>query len=145
MKISVINGPNLNMLGIREANIYGDLSYNSLVEYISEQARKLGINVEFFQSNIEGEIIDRLQKNYFEKVDGIIINPGAFTHYSYAIYDALKSIAPIKVLEVHISNVHSRDEFRKNCITTPAAVGQISGLGFKGYGLALEWFIDESK
>lgn len=140
MKILIINGPNINMLGIREENIYGTKNYKELERYLYEVAEKLSIEVEIFQSNSEGAIIDKLQEGYFNDVDGIVINPGAYTHYSYAIYDALKSIAPIKIIEVHLSNIHARDKFRKNCVTTPATQGQISGLGYKGYALALEWF-----
>lgn len=138
MKFLVINGPNINFLGIREKGIYGEENYNSLVAMINDKASELGIEVEVFQSNYEGGIIDRLQKAYFEKVDGIVINPGAFTHYSYAVRDALASIADIPKIEVHISNVHTREEFRHTSVTVPVCNGQVVGLGLKGYLYAME-------
>ena len=107
MKILVLNGPNINFLGIREKGIYGNQDYDTLVKMIEEKAQELGVEVEVFQSNYEGGLIDRIQKGYFEKADGIIINPGAFTHYSYAVRDALASVADIPKIEVHISNVHT--------------------------------------
>ena len=137
MKLLVINGPNLNFLGIREKGIYGYQDYNDLVNTIEKKADELGVSVSVFQSNIEGEIINEIQKAYFEKVDGIIINPGAFTHYSYAIRDALASIE-VPIIEVHISNVHKREEFRHVSVTAPVCTGQIMGLGFTGYLLAME-------
>ena len=138
MKFLVINGPNINFLGIREKGIYGEENYDSLVAMINDKASELGIEVEEFQSNYEGGIIDRLQKAYFEKVDGIVINPGAFTHYSYAVRDALASIAAIPKIEVHISNVHTREEFRHTSVTVPVCNGQVVGLGLKGYLYAME-------
>ncbi len=138
MKFLVINGPNINFLGIREKGIYGEENYDSLVAMINDKASELGIEVEVFQSNYEGGIIDRLQKAYFEKVDGIVINPGAFTHYSYAVRDALASIADIPKIEVHISNVHTREEFRHTSVTVPVCNGQVVGLGLKGYLYAME-------
>lgn len=136
MKIMIINGPNLNMLGIREKQVYGSKNYEDIVNYLGEEAKNLEIEATFFQSNIEGEIINAIQKCYFEKYDGIIINPGAFTHYSYAILDAIKSVS-IKTVEVHLSNIHSREEFRKTSVTAPACIGQISGFGEFGYVLAM--------
>ena len=138
MKFLVINGPNINFLGIREKGIYGEENYDSLVAMINDKASELGIEVEVFQSNYEGGIIDRLQKAYFEKVDGRVINPGAFTHYSYAVRDALASIAAIPKIEVHISNVHTREEFRHTSVTVPVCNGQVVGLGLKGYLYAME-------
>lgn len=138
MKFLVINGPNINFLGIREKGIYGEENYDSLVAMINDKASELGIEVEVFQSNYEGGIIDRLQKAYFEKVDGIVINPGAFTHYSYAVRDALASIVDIPKIEVHISNVHTREEFRHTSVTVPVCNGQVVGLGLKGYLYAME-------
>ena len=138
MKFLVINGPNINFLGIREKGIYGEENYDSLVAMINDKASELGIEVEVFQSNYEGGIIDRLQKAYFEKVDGIVINPGAFTHYSYAVRDALASIVAIPKIEVHISNVHTREEFRHTSVTVPVCNGQVVGLGLKGYLYAME-------
>jgi 3-dehydroquinate dehydratase-2 len=138
MKLLVINGPNINFLGIREKGIYGEQNYDSLVEMIQEKAKELEIEVDIFQSNHEGEIIDRIQQAYFDQVDGIVINPGAFTHYSYAVRDALASIAAIPKIEVHISNVHTREEFRHTSVTVPVCSGQVVGLGLKGYLYAME-------
>lgn len=137
MKLLIINGPNINFLGIREKGIYGDRDYSALLSLINQKADELNIEVMNFQSNGEGEIIDRLQKAYTEKIDGIIINPAAFTHYSYAIRDALASI-DIPKIEVHISNIHQREEFRHTSVTAPVCNGQITGLGFEGYLLAME-------
>jgi len=140
MRILVVNGPNLNFLGIREKAIYGKQDYNYLLSLLEEKANATGIIIETFQSNCEGEIIDRLQKAYFDKVDGIIINPGAYTHYSYAIRDALASIEVPKI-EVHISNIHQREEFRHTSVTAPVCTGQIAGLGLDGYLLAVDAII----
>ena len=139
MKILVINGPNINMLGIREKNIYGNNDYNSLVEKIKKEANELNCQVDFFQSNIEGEIITSIQKA-FGVYDGIIINPAAYTHYSIGILDALKAVN-IPAIEVHISNIHQREDFRKKSVTAEGCIGQISGLGFEGYTLALRGLI----
>ena len=136
MKIMVINGPNLNMLGIREKNIYGTKDYKYVCKYIEDEGEKRNHQIDIFQSNVEGEIINFIQKAYFEKYEGIIINPGAFTHYSYAIHDAIKGV-DIPTIEVHLSNVHKREEFRKISVTAPACVGQIAGFGEVGYILAI--------
>lgn len=135
MKILVINGPNINFLGIREKNIYGNQTYEDLVNYITATAKALNIEADTFQSNIEGEIINTIQAAY-GKYDGIVINPGAYTHYSIAIYDALSSVS-MNIVEVHISNIHKREEFRRKSVTAPACVGQICGFGFYGYEMAL--------
>ena len=140
MKILVINGPNINMLGIREKNIYGVNDYNSLVEKIKKEASELDCQVNFFQSNIEGEIITSIQKA-LGVYDGIIINPAAYTHYSIGILDALKTVN-LPAIEVHISNIHQREDFRKKSVTAEGCVGQISGLGFEGYTLALRGLIN---
>ncbi|MDE7299236.1 MAG: type II 3-dehydroquinate dehydratase [Lachnospiraceae bacterium] len=137
MKILVLNGPNLNFLGIREKGIYGSQDYEYLVDMLKKGAAERNVELELFQSNGEGEIIDRLQQAYFDRVDGIIINPGAYTHYSYAIRDALASIV-CPVIEVHISNVHKREEFRHTSVTAPVCTGQIVGLGLAGYLLAMD-------
>ena len=137
MKILVINGPNLNFLGIREEGIYGSKDLAYLLSLLDDKAKELDITIETFQSNHEGEIIDRIQKAYYDQVDGIVINPGAFTHYSYAIRDALASITLPKI-EVHISNVHQREEFRHVSVTAPVCYGQIVGLGLDGYLMAVE-------
>lgn len=138
MKVLIINGPNINFLGIREKGIYGNQDYDSLVKMIEEDAARKGHEAEVFQSNYEGAVIDRIQKAYGDGTKGIIINPGAFTHYSYAIRDALASLELPKI-EVHISNVHKREEFRHASVTAPVCDGQIVGLGLKGYLLALDY------
>lgn len=136
MKIMVINGPNLNLLGIREKEIYGAKDFNQVIDYIKEEGKELGLEVNCFHSNIEGEIINFIHNAYFEKYDGIIINPGAYTHYSIAIYDALKGVE-IPTVEVHLSNIHKREEFRHKSVTAPACIGQISGFGEYGYIMAM--------
>lgn len=138
MKFLVINGPNINFLGIREKGIYGNEDYDALVKMIEGKAASLGVDVEVFQSNHEGAVIDKIQQAYFDKVDGIVINPGAFTHYSYAVRDALASVASIPKIEVHISNVHKREEFRHTSVTVPVCDGQVVGLGLNGYLYAME-------
>lgn len=140
MKILVINGPNLNFLGIREKGIYGTQDFNYLLGILEEKAIQENITIETYQSNGEGEIIDRIQKAYNDQVDGIVINPGAYTHYSYAIRDALASITAPKI-EVHISNIHQREEFRHTSVTAPVCTGQIAGLGLQGYLLAIDAII----
>ncbi len=145
MKILVINGPNLNFLGIRDKKTYGEQSYDYLVRLINRKADKEGIEVECFQSNHEGAIIDRIQQAYFDGTSGIVINPGAYTHYSYAIYDALGSYDTIPMVEVHISNINSRDEFRKRSVTAPACDRQIAGHGLEGYIEAIDFILEGSK
>lgn len=140
MKILVINGPNLNMLGIREKNVYGSESYEDLCNIIYKKSQELNIDVEIVQSNIEGEIINQIQRAYYEKFNGIVINPGAYTHYSIAIYDALKAVS-IDAIEVHMTNIHAREDFRKKSVTAAACVGQICGFGTYGYNMALEAFV----
>lgn len=137
MKLLVINGPNLNFLGIRDKSIYGKQDYNYLVNLIREEACKRGLEVECFQSNHEGGIIDRIQESYFDNTAGIVINPGAYTHYSYAIRDALETITAPKI-EVHISDVHAREEFRHVSVTKPVCDDQIVGKGLQGYVLAMD-------
>jgi len=141
MKILVINGPNINFLGIREKGIYGKESYDVLKEKIKDKASAKGHEIEIFQSNHEGDIIDKIQEAYFSGAEGIVINPGAFTHYSFAIRDALSSIE-IPKIEVHISNVHKREEFRHISVTAPVCTGQITGLGLKGYELAIDYLAE---
>lgn len=123
------------MLGMREKDIYGEMTYSELCSYIENSAKELGAILDIVQSNSEGEIVDFIQ-NAYGKYDGIIINPGAYTHYSLAIYDALKCMA-IPVIEVHISNIYSREEFRRKSVTAPACIGQITGLGYYGYVLGI--------
>lgn len=136
MKILVINGPNMNLLGKREPAVYGTETLQDLENLITEEAEKLNVEVEFFQSNHEGEIIDRIHKAMEEKADGIIINAGAFTHYSYAIRDAIKGTG-LKAIEVHMSNIHTREEFRTKSVIAPVCMGQITGFGFNSYIAAL--------
>lgn len=138
MKLLVINGPNINFLGIREKGIYGSESYDDLVLMLEEKAGKEGHEITVFQSNHEGAVIDKIQEAHHSLVEGIIINPGAFTHYSYAVRDALASVTIPKV-EVHISNIHNREEFRHTCVTAPVCTGQVTGLGLKGYALAMDY------
>jgi len=136
MKIMVINGPNMQLLGKREPSVYGNESLDDLQQMLAEFADTLGIETEFFQSNHEGDIVDKIG-NIDNSVAGIIINPAAYTHTSVAIHDALKSIAQPAV-EVHLSNIHNREGFRHDSLTAPACVGQICGFGTLGYKLALE-------
>lgn len=135
-KILVLNGPNINMLGVREKAIYGAQNYDTLCEFINATADSLGVKVDLLQSNYEGDIVTAIQKAY-GVYDGIVINPAAFTHYSVAILDALKAVN-IPAIEVHISNIHKREEFRHHSVTVAGCVGQICGLGLAGYALALE-------
>lgn len=138
MKILVINGPNLNFLGIREKSVYGTQDYKYLLELIQKKAKETGCKIETYQSNHEGAIIDKIQEAYFDGTQGIVINPGAYTHYSYAIRDALASITVPKV-EVHISNIQEREEFRKISVTAPVCDKQIFGQGLDGYLQAIDF------
>lgn len=142
MKLLVINGPNLNFLGIREKKIYGTQDYESLLSMIREKAEKEKCGIDVFQSNHEGAIIDRIQEAYSDGTEGIIINPGAYTHYSYAIRDALASVEIPKV-EVHISDITSREEFRKISVTAPVCQKQIYGKGLEGYLLAVDFLLSK--
>ena len=135
MKIAVIQGPNLNMLGIREQHIYGPMSLDQIHEQLKGAASQNGVEVEFFQSNFEGEIVDRIQE-CLGTVDGIMINPAAYSHTSIAIKDALSAVA-MPVVEVHISNIYKREEFRQKSITAGASTGVISGFGPFGYHMGL--------
>lgn len=140
-KIIIVHGPNLNLLGKREPHIYGTRSLDDLNKAVRDKAGKLGVEVTTFQSNHEGEIIDFLQKEAPGSA-GIVINPGAFSHYSLAIYDCLQALA-VPVVEVHLSNIHAREEFRSKSVTARAARGVITGLGFAGYELALEYLVQQ--
>ena len=137
MKILIINGPNINMLGIREIDIYGNRSYETLINYIRDYCIMKYIDAEFFQSNHEGGIIDKIQGAY-GVFDGIIINPAAYTHTSIAIYDALKAVA-LPAVEVHLSDTYVREEYRKISYIRPACINSIQGLGFDGYILAIDY------
>ena len=138
MKLLVINGPNLNMLGIREPDIYGKNTYEELVHLIQKTCEQKGIEVEIYQSNTEGFIVDKIQQAY-GNTDGIIINPAAYTHTSIAILDALKATG-IRTVEVHLSDINSREEFRKRSYVSLAAAKTICGKGFDGYVEAIEYF-----
>ena len=137
-KILVINGPNLNMLGLREPAIYGNRDFTALLGYINQSAETLGLKVECFQSNHEGAIVDKIQQAY-GVFDGIVINPAAYTHTSVAILDALKAVS-IPTVEVHLSDVDSREEFRRHSFVSLYAQKVIKGKGFEGYREALEHF-----
>ncbi len=141
MKLLVINGANINMLGIREPNIYGKSTYKDLCNMINDYASKNSIDVEIYQSNHEGDLVDKIQEAYFNKVDGIVINPGAYTHTSIAILDALKAVS-IKYVEVHISDVSKRDSFRQISYIRENACKTIMGMGLDGYIEALDYLKD---
>ncbi len=137
MKIYVLNGPNLNMLGIREPDIYGNEDYASLVGLIEDYARKTGVEVLCFQSNHEGALVDKIHEAYFEGADGIVINPAAYTHTSIALLDAVKSVK-LPTVEVHISDLSNREEYRQVSFIRKACIETITGEGFKGYLHALD-------
>ncbi|MDY3985274.1 type II 3-dehydroquinate dehydratase [Dysosmobacter sp.] len=136
MKILVLNGPNMNMLGIRQPEIYGRATYQDLCGMLQAEADKLGVNISFFQSNHEGALVDAIQQAYFDQVDGIIINPAAYTHTSVALLDAVKAVG-IPTVEVHVSDPDSREEFRHVSYIRAAWVGTIGGHGLRGYLEAL--------
>jgi 3-dehydroquinate dehydratase-2 len=138
MRVLVLNGPNLNLLGQREPSVYGNTGLDVLVKALKKYGEELGILVDHVQTNSEGELIDILH-GAIGRYEGIILNPGAYTHYSYAIRDAVASI-DVPVLEVHISNIYAREEFRSRSVIAPVCVGQVSGLGIYGYQLALDYF-----
>ena len=139
MKILIINGPNLNLLGKREPEIYGSETFEDYLKTLKKGFDQ--IDISYFQSNSEGSIIDKIQECGFD-YDGIILNAGAYTHYSYAIADAIASVNT-PIVEVHISNIHSREEFRKHSCTAKNCTGVITGLGLDGYRLAVEYFVNK--
>ncbi|MEE1244165.1 MAG: type II 3-dehydroquinate dehydratase [Acutalibacteraceae bacterium] len=141
MKILVINGPNLNMLGIREPSVYGNNTYSDLCSLINDYAKKLGVEVEIYQSNHEGDLVDKIQSAY-NKADGIVINPAAYTHTSVALLDALKAVA-IPAVEVHISDVSKREDFRQISFVRSYCFATISGHGFNGYLEAIDRLLGE--
>lgn len=136
MRIYILHGPNLNLLGSREPDVYGQITFDDLNHMIKARAEALGIETRIFQSNSEGELVDAIHEA-IKWADAICINPGAYTHYSYAIRDALAA-ARLPTVEVHLSNVHAREDFRRHSVIAPITVGQIVGLGSNGYLLALE-------
>lgn len=137
MKILVINGPNINMLGIREKHIYGSNNFDTLISTCHKTGEKLGVEIECYQSNHEGDLVDKIQWAYFNGVDGIVINPGAYTHTSIAILDAVKSVS-IPTVEVHISRVEEREDFRQVSYIRKACYKTITGMGIEGYVMAIE-------
>lgn len=139
-KLLIINGPNLNLLGKREPDIYGSQTLDDIELIITSRYPKERVDLEFFQSNVEGEIINKIHEAHQNQIQGIIINPGAYTHYAIGIHDAIKAIT-VPVIEVHISNIHAREEFRQKSVIAPAALGQISGFGVKSYMLAIDYFL----
>ena len=141
MKLRVINGPNLNMLGIREPALYGAGTYQALCDKIQVYCNEQNIDVDFYQSNHEGALVDRIQQAYYDKVDGIVINPGAYTHTSIALLDAVKSVC-IPTVEVHISKVEEREDFRQVSYIRYACVGTITGKGFDGYLEAIDLLME---
>ena len=141
MKILVINGPNLNMLGIREPTLYGSGTYAALCEKIRKYCSDKNVDVDFYQSNHEGYLVDRIQAAYSDNADGIVINPGAYTHTSIALLDALKSVC-IPTVEVHISKVEEREEFRQISYVRLACVATITGKGFDGYLEAIDTLLE---
>ena len=140
MKIAIINGPNLNLLGERETSIYGNMSFENYFEGLIHIFP--GVDFHYYQSNVEGELVNELQRLGFE-YDGIVLNPGGYTHTSVALGDAIAAIKT-PVIEVHISNVHAREDFRKLSHVSGKSVGSIFGLGLKGYELAVKWFVDNA-
>ncbi|MGD9604996.1 MAG: type II 3-dehydroquinate dehydratase [Bacilli bacterium] len=142
MNILIINGPNLNLLGIREPNVYGTSSYPDLISFLNEVAKKLNINIEVFQSNHEGAIIDKLHEAFSQKIHGVVINPGALTHYSYAIRDAVRAIS-IPTVEVHLSDISNREPWRNISVIKEVCKKQFFGKGFLSYQEGLEFLIGE--
>lgn len=142
MNILIINGPNLNLLGIREPEIYQNNSYQELVNFLNDLGNKKQINIEVFQSNHEGAIIDKIHEGYFHNVDAIIINPGAYTHYSYAIRDAIAAV-PTPTIEVHLSDITKRENWRKISVISEVCVKTYMGEHFKSYQNAIEYIINE--
>lgn len=139
--ILILNGPNINLTGLREKSVYGSQTFEDLTHLIQQEADRLGCQVRFVQSNHEGALIDALQQAYFDHLDGVVFNPGAYTHTSIALHDAIASI-PLPVIEVHMSNVHAREPFRHTSMTAPVCRGQIVGFGFYGYLMALRALIE---
>ena len=144
MKIYVINGPNLNMLGVREPETYGTVSYDAMLKIIRDYCKATGIDVICYQSNHEGDLVDKIQEAYFNRADGIVINPGAYTHTSIALLDAVKAVN-IPTVEVHISKLEEREDFRQVSYIRLACVGTISGKGINGYIEAIDLICEKTK
>lgn len=136
-KVLLLLGPNLNLVGIREKEIYGETAADAIEQSVVAYGKEIGIEVDIYQSNWEGAIIDKIHETR-TKYDAVIINPGALTHYSYAIRDAIAGVS-IPFIEVHMSNIHTREEFRHKSVTAPVCVGQIAGFGARGYNMALDY------
>lgn len=144
MRILVLNGPNLNRLGLREPDVYGHETLQDVERALEQFADAQALQVQFYQSNIEGELINRIHQAADDRIDGIVFNPGAFTHYSIALRDAVAAV-DVPVIEVHISNVHTREEFRHTSVIAPVCIGQLTGFGTAGYQLALQAFLLQRK
>ena len=144
LKFLILNGPNINFLGIREPEIYGHETYNDLIELIKDHAKKRGVSVEFYQSNHEGDLVDAIQKAYFDRLDGIVFNPAAYTHTSVAIADAVKGTG-IPTVEVHISDISRREAFRQISYVRLIAEKTIMGKGFSGYLEAMDYLSERAK
>ena len=140
-KLLILNGPNINLTGLRERNVYGEQTYDSLIALCEEEAGRLGVELRCVQSNHEGELIDALQQAYFDGFDGAVFNPGGYTHTSVALHDAIASV-PMPVIECHMSNVHARESFRHVSMTASACRGQIVGFGFYGYLMAMRALLE---
>lgn len=140
----ILNGPNINLTGLREKSVYGTKTFDDLTAMIQQEANRLGVQVRFVQSNHEGALIDALQQAYFDGLDGAVFNPGGYTHTSVALHDAIASV-PLPVIEVHMSNIHAREEFRHKSVTASACRGQIVGFGFDGYLMALQALAREAE
>lgn len=132
VKMLIMNGPNMNFLGLRSPQIYGTQNYDALVRYLHQKGKEMGIATSFYQSNSEGDLIDRIQMAYAEGMQGVVFNPGAYTHYSYAIRDAIESV-PVPFIEVHMSDIYGREPFRAISVTKEVCIGQVSGMGFDSY------------
>jgi 3-dehydroquinate dehydratase-2 len=144
-KMMILNGPNLNMVGIREPGIYGTMSFKDMIEMIKAEGLKRKIECDCRQSNHEGDLIDWIQEAYFQKYDGVVINPGAYTHTSIALADCVKAVAPLPVVEVHISDINAREDFRKISYEAPYCLAQIKGEGVKGYVHAMDVILEHCK
>ena len=140
-KILILNGPNINLTGLREKSVYGAQTYEDLISLCEKEAEKLGVRLRCIQSNHEGELIDALQKAYFDGFDGAVFNPGGYTHTSVALHDAIASV-PMPIIECHMSNVHAREEFRHKSMTASACRGQIVGFGFYGYVMGMRALVE---